>query len=75
MSIQQKKKKNSDQNYETILILSLCKLCIFVCLFIYVFVEPIVWGPERKSLWSKYIGEICVMVVYIKIIFHRLILN
>ena len=62
---------------KTILILSLCKLCIFVNLFMFLwnFEQAFGWGPERKSLWSKYIGEICVMVVYIKNIFLRLILN
>ena len=61
----------------TILILSLCKLCIFVnsFMFLWNFEQSFGWGPERKLLWSKYIGEICVMVVYIKIIFLRLILN
>ena len=66
---------------KTILILSLCKLCIFVNLFIFFFFflwnfeQVFDWGPERKSLWSKYIGKICVMVVYIRIIFLRVILN
>ena len=61
----------------TILILSWCKLCIFVNLFMFLwnFEQAFGWRPERKSLWSKYIGEICVMVVYIKIIFLYLILN
>ena len=43
--------------------------------FLWNFEQAFGWGPERKSLWSKCIGEICVMVVYIKIIFLRLILN
>ena len=61
----------------TILILSLCKLCIFVNLFmnLWNFEQSLGWGPERKLLWSKYIGEICVMVVYKKNSFLRLILN
>ena len=55
-----------------------------ICKFIYDFFllnfeQSFGWGPERKSLWSKYIanyiGEICVMVVHIKITFRRLILN
>ena len=62
---------------KTILILSLCKLCIFVNLFMFLwnFEQAFGWGPERKSLWSKYIGKICVMVVYIRIVFLRVILN
>ena len=62
---------------KTILILSLCKLRIFVNLFMFLwnFEQAFGWGPERKSLWSEYIGEICGMVVYIKITFLRLILN
>ena len=43
--------------------------------FLWNFEQAFGFGPERKSLWSKCIGEICVMVVYIKIkiIFLRLI--
>ena len=62
---------------KTILILSLRKLCIFVNLFMFLwnFEQAFGLGPERKSLWSKYIGKICVMVVYIRIVFLRVILN
>ena len=72
-----KSNKNSDQIIKTILILSLCKLCIFVNLFMFLwnFEQAFGWGPERKSLWSNYICEICVMVVCVKITFLRLILN
>ena len=49
-------------------------LLIYLC-FLWNFEQAFGWGPERKSLWSKYIGGICVMVVYIKITFLRLILN
>ena len=49
-------------------------LLIYLC-YLWNFEQAFGWGPERKSLWSKCIGEICVMVVYIKIIFLRLILN
>ena len=76
-----KKKKNLTKTVikiiKTILILSLCKLCIFVNLFMFLWnlEQAFGWGPERKSLWSKYIGKICVMVAYIRIIFLRVILN
>ena len=40
-------------------------LFIYLC-FVWNFKQEFGWGPERNSLWSKYIGEICVMVVYIK---------
>ena len=49
-----------------------------ICHFIYVlwnYEQAFGQGPERKSLWSKYVGEMCVMVAYIKITFLRLILN
>ena len=49
-------------------------LFVYLC-FLRNFEQAFSWGPERKSLWSKYIGEICVIVVYIKITFPRLILN
>ena len=48
-----------------------------ICLFIYAFVE--LWAGIRLGTWKKiivvkYISEICVIVVYIKITFVRMIL-
>ena len=46
-----KSNKNSDQIIKTILILSLCKLCIFVNLFMFLwnFEQAFGWGPEKKN--------------------------
>ena len=35
-------------------------------MFLRNFEQAFGWGPEKKSLLSKYIGEICVIVAYIK---------
>ena len=62
-------------NYAYLLIYLCFFFFFFFFFFLWNFEQAFGWGPERKSLWSKCIGEICVMVVYIKIIFLRLILN
>ena len=71
--------KNSDQNYENHTHFEFMQIMHFFYYYLFMYLwnleQAFGWGPERKSLWSKYIGEICVMVVYIKITFLRLILN
>ena len=67
-------KKQWSKSYSFWVYANYAYLLIYLC-FLWTNEQAFGWGPERKSLWSKCIGEICVMVDYIKITFLRLILN
>ena len=56
--------KNSDQKYENHTHFEFMQimhyLFIYLFMFLWNFEQVFGWGPERKSLWLKYIDEICV---------------